>query len=125
MASLGKIGGLVFGTMTVLKAGGCRSGYISCRPLPPGGGLSFKCMLVDGRLMGLDLMRGQGVCFNQQNLSQLGLFHRRGRALTPESTAATTLHVLQSQRRPHCACCVAFVYECLPCPPCKPVDRPT
>jgi hypothetical protein len=42
--------------------------------------------------------------------SQSRHFHCSQRTLTPESTAATTLPVLQSQQRSLCACCYARPY---------------
>jgi hypothetical protein len=89
-----------------------------CGPLPPGGGLSFECMLAEGRERrpGLDWIVGRGgVSSNTRptaRCSQLRCSHHRRRALMLERTAATTLPVLQSPRRSHCACCAAILSKC-------------
>lgn len=40
-----------------------------------------------------------------------------------EPTAATTLPVLQSQRRSYCACCAAVMSKCPPSSPCEAVEQ--
>lgn len=80
-------------------------------PLPPGGGLSFKCMLAEGRERrpGLDLIvAGMVSLFNIRptaRRSQLRRFHHRRRTLVLERTAATTLPVCT-------ACCAAVLSKC-------------
>jgi hypothetical protein len=91
----------------------------SCGPLPPGGGLSFKCMLAEGRerRLGLDWIVAGVVSLLTPRptvrCSQLRCSYHRRRALMLERTAATTLPVLQSQRRSHCVCCAAVPSKCL------------
>ena len=118
------------------ETGGRRSGYISCRPLPPGGGLGFKCASSSQGIPASrpgqsrrDLQPGCSVLTTRPHTAPQPI---EAPSLQParldarEDGSHHSPRPVQSQQRSLCACCSArkiVMFERTSSSPCEAVQQ--